>query len=197
MSDPVQRMANLTLTTEDARVVMEKAVQLVETIASGEADLLCELIATCLARGSVAGQEEWSQAEVYLEDALAIAKYKHESASQTSDAVVTLFNVKTVVPQAKALDLVFQVSELVVHGKNVNVSIPYTNIKRILKLPKYAPGGDLAVNEFLFVVILKSSMAHRKDRLSNISFVLAESTTPSEANVVVHRTLPSHDFADK
>ncbi|KAG9412370.1 FACT complex subunit ssrp1 [Aphanomyces cochlioides] len=194
----------LTVTTTTATEVTETtAMGLEESIKAENAVPLCDMIMECFAKEGVDEEHQWGQTILFLEDALSIAKHRHEAAARaksadvSGNALVTLTKVNTVVPKGKALDLVFGETDLVVQGKDFNITIPYSNIEAMLKLPKYEALAKLSVQEYQFVVTLKAPVTHRKNRLTCISFVIGGTTEQSDSNIVFHVDESERDFKSK
>ncbi|KAF0688258.1 Aste57867_20128 [Aphanomyces stellatus] len=187
----------------NSEVAADGPLDLQDSIDKEDPTPLCTAIAECYATTEADEERQWELTIAYLESALSQAKHRHEAAARaksadvSGSAMVTLSKVDSIMPKGKHLDIVFGETELVVQGKDYNVVTPYSNIDVILKLPKYDALAKLSVLSYQFVLRLKTPVAHKKARLTCLSFVIGGIAAQEENTIAFHMDESEHDFTDK
>ncbi|RHZ10612.1 hypothetical protein DYB37_010509 [Aphanomyces astaci] len=190
LTDEIKLASQLTATTSEIPFDLSDAIE------KRDPTSLSDAITANYVNDETDDEHQWGQTILFLEEALAIAKHKHEAAARSkgadisNSALVTLNKVPSIVPKGKALDIVFGEADLVIQGKDFNISTPYTNID-------VEAVAKLTVHTYQFVLRLKTPLTHRKNRLSYLSFVIGSFAQQSDANVVFHGDEAKEDFADK
>ncbi|ETV95556.1 hypothetical protein H310_10998 [Aphanomyces invadans] len=208
LTEELRKASELTTTRDEVppdelAAEIDTPFDLVDAIEKHNPTSLSDAIAATYVTNETDGERQWSQTILFLEEALAIAKHKHEVAARSkgadisNSALVTLCKVPTIVPKGKALDIVFGETDLVIQGKDFNLSTPYSNIDVVLKLPEYEAVAKLTAHKYQFILRLKTPVTHKKNRLSYLSFVLGCFAEQSDANVVFHVDEAAEDFTDK